>query len=152
MSKNIGRYVENTNKKSSFLWQICQFNHYGWHILLKFYWFLNSKSQNLLLACFLISPILDPKFPLMITKLRRTKESPYLVRRNCLLLVKGIPRYHCYFFNSQNVRFWHWWHLKIPYNMRVLSDEPRSFCNQVWLNNLTQDWMISMGLILPLID
>ena len=53
-------------QKSSFLlWQICQFNHYGWLILLKFYWFLNSKSQNLLLARFLIRPILDPKFPLM---------------------------------------------------------------------------------------
>ena len=34
-------------------------------ILLKFYWFLNSNSQNLLLAHFLIRPILDPKFPLM---------------------------------------------------------------------------------------
>ena len=39
---------------------------YGWLILLKFYWFLNSSSQNLLLACFLIRPILDPKFPLML--------------------------------------------------------------------------------------
>ena len=66
LSKNIGRYVENTNKKSSFiLWQICQFNHYGWLILLKFYWFLNSNSQNLFLARFFIRPILDPKFPLM---------------------------------------------------------------------------------------
>ena len=54
------------NKISSFLlWQICQFNHYGWLILLKFDWFLNSNSQNLLLAFFLIRPILDPKFPLM---------------------------------------------------------------------------------------
>ena len=54
-------------KKSSFLlWQICQFNHYGWLILLKFYWFLNSNSQNLLLALFLIRPILDPKFPIMV--------------------------------------------------------------------------------------
>ena len=33
---------------------------------MKFYWFLNSNSQNLLLARFLIRPILDPKFPLMI--------------------------------------------------------------------------------------
>ena len=66
LSKNTGRYVENTNKKNSFLlWQICQFNHYGWLILLKFYWFLNSNSQNLLLAHFLTRPILDPKFPLM---------------------------------------------------------------------------------------
>ena len=66
LSKNTGRYVENTNKKNSFLlWQICQFNHYGWLILLKFYWFLISNSQNLLLALFLIRAILDPKFPLM---------------------------------------------------------------------------------------
>ena len=66
LSKNTMRYVENTNKKRSFLlWQICQFNHYGWLILLKFDWFLNSNSQNLLLAFFLIRPILDPKFPLM---------------------------------------------------------------------------------------
>ena len=35
-------------------------------ILLKFYWFLNSNSQNLLLERFLIRPILDPKFPLMV--------------------------------------------------------------------------------------
>ena len=64
--KSTMRYVENTNTKSSFLLsQICHFNHYGWLILLKFYWFLNSNSQNLLLACFLIRPILDPKFPLM---------------------------------------------------------------------------------------
>ena len=41
------------------------FNHYGWLILLKFYWFLNSISQKLILARFLIRPILDPKFPLM---------------------------------------------------------------------------------------
>ena len=54
-------------KKSSFLlWQICQINHYGWLIILKFYWFLNSKSQNLLLVHFHIRPILDPKFPLML--------------------------------------------------------------------------------------
>ena len=52
-------------KNSFLLWQICQFNHYGWLILLKFYWFLNSNSQNLFLAHFLIRPILDPKFPLM---------------------------------------------------------------------------------------
>ena len=53
-------------KKSSFLlWQICQFNHYGWLILLKFYCFLNSNSQKLILARFLIRPILDAKFPLM---------------------------------------------------------------------------------------
>ena len=70
LSKNTGRYVENTNKKNSFLlWQICQFNHYGWLILLKFYWFLISNSQNWLLACFLIRPILDPKFPLMVKNL-----------------------------------------------------------------------------------
>ena len=68
LSKNTMRYVENTNKKSSFLlWQICQLNHYGSLILLKFYWFLNSNSQNLLLTRFLIRPILDPKFPLMWT-------------------------------------------------------------------------------------
>ena len=53
-------------KESSFvLWQICQFNHYGWLILLKFYWFLNCNSQNLLLVYFLIRPISDPKFPLI---------------------------------------------------------------------------------------
>ena len=45
LSKNIGRYVKNTNKKVVFLWQICQFNHYGWLISLEFYWFLNSNSQ-----------------------------------------------------------------------------------------------------------
>ena len=67
LSKNTQRYVENTNKKSSFLLgQICQFNHYGWLILLKFYWFLNFNSQNLLLVRFLIRPILDPKFPLIL--------------------------------------------------------------------------------------
>ena len=32
---------------------------------MKFYWFLNSNSQKLILARFLIRPILDPKFPLM---------------------------------------------------------------------------------------
>ena len=33
-------------RKSSFpLWQICQFNHYGWLILLKFYWLFNSNSS-----------------------------------------------------------------------------------------------------------
>ena len=37
-------------KKEVFLWQICQFNNYGWLILLKFYWFLNSNSQELILA------------------------------------------------------------------------------------------------------
>ena len=42
-------------------------NHYGWVIWLKFYWFLSSNSQNLLLAHFLIRPILDAKFPLMTT-------------------------------------------------------------------------------------
>ena len=57
-------------KKSTFLlWQICQFNHYGWLILLKFYWFLKTNSQNLLLAHFLIRPILDPEFPLMNSSL-----------------------------------------------------------------------------------
>jgi len=34
---------------------------------LKFYWFLNSNSQKLILARFLIRPILDPKFPLMMS-------------------------------------------------------------------------------------
>ena len=34
--------------------------------LLKFYWFLNSNAQKLILARFLIRPILDPKFPLVI--------------------------------------------------------------------------------------
>ena len=43
-SKKRGRYVENSNKKIIFLWQICQVNHYGWIILLKFYWFLNSST------------------------------------------------------------------------------------------------------------
>ena len=84
LSKNIGRYVENTNKKCSFLlWQICQFNHYGWLILLKFYWFLNSNSQNLLLARFLIRPILDPKFLLMVVKARQWR---YLLYFNWLTL------------------------------------------------------------------
>ena len=54
-----------TKKVVFFLWQICQFNHYCWLILLKFYWFLNSNPQKRILACFLIRPILDPKFPLM---------------------------------------------------------------------------------------
>ena len=64
--KTQGDMLKIRNKKSSFLlWQICKLNHYGWLILLKFYWFLNSNSQNLLLACFIIRPILDPKFPLM---------------------------------------------------------------------------------------
>ena len=81
LKKNTGRYVENTNKKSSFLlWQICQFNHYGWLILLKFYWFLNSNSQNWLFVRFLIRPILDPKFPLISrgsSTYRRYIEQPF---------------------------------------------------------------------------
>ena len=40
------------NKKIVFLWQICQFNHYGWLILLKFYCFLNSNSQELIVGTF----------------------------------------------------------------------------------------------------
>ena len=52
LSKNTGRYVENTNQKVVFLWQICQFNHYGWLILLEFYWFLNSNSQELIVGEF----------------------------------------------------------------------------------------------------
>ena len=44
---------ENTNKKSNFfLWQICQFNHYGWLILLELYWFLNSNWQKLIIGAF----------------------------------------------------------------------------------------------------
>ena len=90
LSKTTVRYVENTNKKSSFLlWQICQFNHYGWLILLKFYWFLNSNSQNLLLAHFLIRPILDPKFPLMFISIKRVhaiiRKSPYMLLSHMLL-------------------------------------------------------------------
>ena len=66
------RDMSKIRKKSSFLlWQICQFNHYGWLILLKFYWFLNSNSQKLILARFLIRPILDPKFPLMWRDVRQ---------------------------------------------------------------------------------
>ena len=45
LRKNIVGYVENKNKKIVFLWQIYQVNHYGWLILLKFYWFLNSNSS-----------------------------------------------------------------------------------------------------------
>ena len=65
LSKNTGIYVENTNKfLFLFLWQICQFNHSGWLILLEFYWFLNSNSQELIVDAF-SWPILDPKFPLL---------------------------------------------------------------------------------------
>ena len=39
-------------KKVVFLCQICQFNHYGWIILLKFYWFLNSNSQKFIVGSF----------------------------------------------------------------------------------------------------
>ena len=39
-------------KKKFFLWQIWQFNHYGWLILLKFYWFLNSNSQEFIVGLF----------------------------------------------------------------------------------------------------
>ena len=39
-------------KKVVLLWKICQFNHYGWLILLKFYWFLNSNSQELIVGVF----------------------------------------------------------------------------------------------------
>ena len=49
-------------KNRFFEWQICQVNHYGWLILLKFYWFLNSNSQEFIV---LIRPILDPKSPIM---------------------------------------------------------------------------------------
>ena len=52
LSKNTGRHVENTNKKIVFLWQICQFNHYGWLIFLEFYWFFNSNSQELIVGAF----------------------------------------------------------------------------------------------------
>ena len=52
LSKNTGRYVENTNKKVVFLWKICHDNHYGWVILLKFYWFLNSNSQEFIVDSF----------------------------------------------------------------------------------------------------
>ena len=67
LSKNTGRYVENTNKKSSF------FNDkYGKSAIMveSFYW--NSigswipTHKNLLLDRFLIRPILDPKFPLIV--------------------------------------------------------------------------------------
>ena len=62
LSKNTRRYVENTNKKSSFLlWKICQFNHYGWLILLKFYWFLNSNSQEFILGAFSYKAHFRPK-------------------------------------------------------------------------------------------
>ena len=50
--------------------------------LIEFYWFLNSNLENLLLVCFLIRPILDPKFPLMTC----TDEKGEIVT------VKGIPR------------------------------------------------------------
>ena len=39
-------------QKVVFLWQICQFNHYGWLIWLEFYWFLNSNSQELIVGVF----------------------------------------------------------------------------------------------------
>ena len=46
-------YMSKIRKKSSFLlWQICQFNHYGWLILLKFYWFLNFNSQEFIVGLF----------------------------------------------------------------------------------------------------
>ena len=64
--KTHGDMLKIRTKKVFFLWQICQFNHDGWLILLKFYWFLNFNSQNLLLVRFLIRPILDPKFPLIV--------------------------------------------------------------------------------------
>ena len=66
LSKNTGIYVENTNKKSSFFNDKYVNSTIMVLILCKFYWFLNSNSQKLILARFLIRPILDPKFPLMI--------------------------------------------------------------------------------------
>ena len=63
--KTQGDMFKIRTKKVVFFWQICQFNHYGWLILLEFYWFVNSNSQELIVACFLIRPILDPKFTLM---------------------------------------------------------------------------------------
>ena len=66
LSKNTGRYVKNMNKKSSFLYD----RYVNSTIMVdSFYW--NSigswipTHKNLLLSCFLIRPILDPKFPLM---------------------------------------------------------------------------------------
>ena len=68
LSKNTGRYVENTNKKSSFFYD----KYVNSTIMVdSFYW--NSigswipTHKNLLLARFLIRPILDTKFPLMLT-------------------------------------------------------------------------------------
>ena len=53
LSKNTRRYIKNTDRKSRFfLWQICQFNHYGWLILLEVYLFLNSNSQELIVGVF----------------------------------------------------------------------------------------------------
>ena len=115
LSKNIERYVENTNEKSSFiLWQICQFNHHGWLILLKFYCFLNSNSQNLLLAHFLIRPILDPKFPLMRdpTLLRRFLRVRLLERQFVSITYIHIPRNDNQFADSyaNYVLDWHLFH------------------------------------------
>ena len=70
LSKNTGRYVKNMNKKSSFLYD----RYVNSTIMVdSFYW--NSigswipTHKNLLLARFLLrpilEPILDPKFPLM---------------------------------------------------------------------------------------
>ena len=39
-------------RKVVFLQQIGQFNHYGWLILLEFYWFLNSNSHELIVGTF----------------------------------------------------------------------------------------------------
>ena len=66
LSKNTGRYVKNTNNKSSFFYD----KYVNSTIMVdSFYWnYIGSwipTHKNLLLESFLIRPILDPKFPLM---------------------------------------------------------------------------------------
>ena len=90
LSKNTGRYVKIWTKKVVFFYEkYVNSTIMVDSFLLKFYWFLNSNSQNLLLVRFLIRPILDPKFPLMIPQV---KELLIKLAWSTMLGVKEIPK------------------------------------------------------------
>ena len=72
LSKNTGRYVENTNKKVVFLYDkyvnlTIMVDLFYWNSIVS--WIPNQKS--LLLAHFFIRPIFYPKFPLMIKNMKK---------------------------------------------------------------------------------
>ena len=63
LSKNIGKYVENTNKKSSF-------------------YLSSSKINKYYFIIFLTMPILDLKFPLMVNKSEELSIQVYRIPLN----------------------------------------------------------------------